>query len=65
MLIDSSINVTNIMQTINDFSSVKEFISSLNTNEYDDLVKYLAEYDYTIEECYDDAEYVYAWAEYM
>ena len=53
------------MKSINEFNSVKEFIDSLDVDHYNDLVKYLAEFDYTVEQCYDDSEYVYAWLEYL
>jgi hypothetical protein len=54
-----------VMKSINEFNSVKEFIDSLDVDHYNDLVKYLAEFDYTVEQCYDDSEYVYAWLEYL
>lgn len=53
------------MKNINDFNSVKEFIDSLNSDQYNDLVKYLADNDMTIEESYEDSEFVYAWIEYL
>ena len=53
------------MKTINEFNSVKEFIASLNKEQYNDLVNYLADHDYTIDQALEDAEYVYAWTEYM
>jgi hypothetical protein len=53
------------MKSINDFNSVKEFIDSLNKDQYDDLVNYLAEFNFTVEQSYDDSEYVYAWTEYL
>jgi hypothetical protein len=53
------------MNNINDFNSVKEFIASLNVDQHNDLVKYLADNDMTIEESYEDSEFVYAWTEYL
>jgi hypothetical protein len=53
------------MKSINEFNSVKEFIDSLNKDQYDDLVNYLAEFNFTVEQSYDDSEYVYAWTEYL
>jgi hypothetical protein len=53
------------MKSINEFNSVKEFIDSLNSDQYNDLVKYLADNDMTIEESYEDSEFVYAWIEYL
>jgi len=51
--------------SINDFNSVKEFIDSLNADDYNDLVNYLSDFGYTVEQCYEDSEYVYAWSEYL
>jgi hypothetical protein len=53
------------MNNINDFNSVKEFIDSLNKDQYNDLVSFLAQYDYTVEQCYEDSEFVYSWIEYQ
>ena len=53
------------MKTIHDFNSVKEYIDSLDVDQYNDLVKFLDENGMTIDESYEDSEFVYAWTEYL
>ena len=53
------------MKAITKFNTTKEFIDSLTKEEYDDLIKYIEQFNVTIEDCYEDSELVTNWTEYF